>query len=64
VIVPLAWLNTFVAASTLVLLAALGSIAARLGGAPVLRGAARVAFWGAMAMVLTSLVGRLFGTVV
>jgi hypothetical protein len=28
------------------------------------RGAVRVTFWGALAMALTDLVGRLFGTVV
>ena len=39
----------------------LGALAARLGGAPVLRGAARVLFWGAMAMAATALLGHLFG---
>ena len=34
------------------------------GGAPVLRASVRVAFWGALAMGLTAVVGRLFGTVV
>ncbi len=48
---------------TLALLLALGSAAAHLGGAPRLRGALRVAFWGAVAMGCTSLVGRLFGAV-
>ena len=50
--------------SSLVLLAALGVVAARLGGAPLLTGAARVTFWGAVAMACTALVGRLFGSVV
>ncbi len=50
-------------ATTLVLLAGLGALAARLGGAPVLAGTVRVAFWGAVAMGATSLVGRLFGGV-
>jgi len=40
----------------------LGGTAARLGGAPLAAGAARVAFWGAVAMASTALVGRLFGT--
>jgi VIT1/CCC1 family predicted Fe2+/Mn2+ transporter len=43
------------------LLAVLGGVAAATGGAPVLRGAARVCFWGTLAMGLTALVGRLFG---
>lgn len=45
----------------LVLLMALGSVAARLGGAPRLRSALRVGFWGAMAMGATAAVGRIFG---
>jgi len=49
--------------STLFLLAILGGAAARLGGAPIAAGAARVTFWGAVAMGATAVVGRLFGTV-
>jgi len=45
----------------IVLLGTLGAVAARTGGAPMLRGAARVCFWGACAMALTALVGKLFG---
>jgi len=61
---PAATLSLAVGGSTLVLLAVLGGVAARLGGAPVATGAARVAFWGVVAMVCTALVGRLFGTAV
>jgi VIT1/CCC1 family predicted Fe2+/Mn2+ transporter len=53
-----------VVAVTLVLLLLLGGMAARLGGAPLTRGAVRVAFWGAVAMAVTAGVGRLFGAVV
>jgi VIT1/CCC1 family predicted Fe2+/Mn2+ transporter len=49
---------------SLVFLAALGVLAARAGGAPVLKSALRVTFWGAFAMGLTAAVGALFGTVV
>jgi VIT1/CCC1 family predicted Fe2+/Mn2+ transporter len=49
---------------TLVLLLVLGAAAARLGGASITRGAARVAFWGAVAMAVTAAVGRMFGAVV
>jgi len=52
-----------VAASSLVFLAILGGLAARAGGAPIIVGAVRVTFWGAMAMALTAAVGRLFGVV-
>jgi len=62
--VPLASLTPVVTGSSLLLLAALGGLAARLGGASLLKGAARVTFWGAVAMGCTALVGRLFGTVV
>ena len=54
-------LTPTVMGSSLILLSVLGASAARLGGAPVAKGAARVAFWGAVAMGVTSLVGRLFG---
>ncbi len=60
---PLAHVTAAVAVSSLVLLTVLGATAARLGRAPLLAGAARVAFWGAIAMACTALVGRLFGTV-
>jgi len=53
-----------VAGASLVFLAVLGTIAARAGGAGALKGAFRVTFWGALAMVLTAAVGRLFGVAV
>ena len=53
-----------VAAASLVGLAGLGALAAKVGGAPVLPGAVRVTFWGALAMAVTSGVGALFGTAV
>jgi VIT1/CCC1 family predicted Fe2+/Mn2+ transporter len=52
-----------VAASSLLFLAVLGSLAARAGGASVRTAAARVTFWGAFAMALTAGVGALFGVV-
>jgi VIT1/CCC1 family predicted Fe2+/Mn2+ transporter len=51
-----------VAATSLVFLALLGGVAARVGGARVAAGALRVTFWGALAMALTAAVGALFGT--
>jgi VIT1/CCC1 family predicted Fe2+/Mn2+ transporter len=53
-----------VVAVTLILLLVLGGVAGRLGGAAWLRGALRVAFWGAVAMGGTAAVGRLFGAAV
>ena len=52
-----------VSGSSLVFLALLGSLAARVGGAPVISAAWRVTFWGALAMALTAGVGKLFGVV-
>ncbi|WP_165967506.1 VIT1/CCC1 transporter family protein [Luteimonas aestuarii] len=49
-----------VIATTLVGLSLSGGLAAWAGGAAVARGAARVVFWGALAMVAASAVGRLF----
>jgi VIT1/CCC1 family predicted Fe2+/Mn2+ transporter len=45
----------------ILLLGVLGAVAAHAGGAPPLRGAIRVCFWGSFAMGLTALVGKLFG---
>jgi vacuolar iron transporter family protein len=53
-----------VAGSSLVCLATLGAMAARAGGASPWVGAARVTFWGALAMAATAVVGKLFGTAV
>jgi VIT1/CCC1 family predicted Fe2+/Mn2+ transporter len=53
-----------VAGSSLVCLATLGAMAARAGGASPWVGAARVTFWGALAMAATAAVGALFGTAV
>lgn len=61
---PPARLAEVSSATALVTLLVLGGVAARAGGAPVLRGALRVAFWGALAMALTAGIGRWFGAVV
>jgi len=53
-----------VPATALVVLASLGAIAARAGGASIGMAAARVAFWGALAMAATAGIGELFGTIV
>jgi VIT1/CCC1 family predicted Fe2+/Mn2+ transporter len=50
-----------VAASTIVALAILGGLGASAGGAGVIRGAARVTLWGALAMGVTAAVGTIFG---
>jgi VIT1/CCC1 family predicted Fe2+/Mn2+ transporter len=62
-LVPMAALIPAVAGASLVFLALLGALAAKTGGAPVVKGAWRVTFWGALAMALTAGVGAVFGTV-
>ena len=52
-----------VATASLAFLAVLGGLAARAGGASITVGAFRVTFWGALAMALTAVVGRLFGII-
>ncbi len=64
VISPVAYLIPVVAGTSLVFLALLGILAAYTGGAPVVAGAVRVTFWGAIAMALTAGVGHLFGAVI
>jgi VIT1/CCC1 family predicted Fe2+/Mn2+ transporter len=61
-LLPAAVLILAVVGSTLGLLLVLGGIAAHAGGAPLNRGALRVAFWGAVAMGCTATIGRLFGS--
>lgn len=63
-LLPAAGLAVGIGAVTLGLLLVLGGVAARVGGAPVARGAVRVAFWGVLAMGCSAAVGRLFGTIV
>ena len=60
-LVPVAALLWTVAGSSLLFLALLGSLAARVGGASVMTAAVRVTFWGALAMALTAGVGALYG---
>jgi VIT1/CCC1 family predicted Fe2+/Mn2+ transporter len=63
-LVPAGGISTAVFSSTVLLLLALGALAARLGGASLWRGAVRVAFWGVVAMAVTGLAGHYFGVAV
>ena len=63
-VAPLTVLGFSVATASLASLAVLGGVSARAGGSGLVRGALRVTFWGAVAMALTALVGRMFGAVV
>lgn len=63
-VAPEAGLIAFVSGSSLALLALLGGLAARAGGAGVMIGAVRVTFWGGLAMAMTAGIGWLFGAIV
>ncbi|WP_223253385.1 VIT1/CCC1 transporter family protein [Chromobacterium amazonense] len=58
---PYPHLIPIVSAASLLFLALLGALAARAGGAPVLAGAWRVTFWGALAMGITAGIGSALG---
>jgi VIT1/CCC1 family predicted Fe2+/Mn2+ transporter len=62
VLAPHRYSMAAVATASLLLLIALGALAARTGGASAWHGAARVGFWGTAAMLLTALVGIAIGT--
>ena len=63
-VAPEEFLSPLVTGTALLLLAVLGAVAARVGGATMWRGALRVTFWGTLAMGASALVGRVFGTAV
>ena len=63
-IAPVKGLIPIVSVFSLALLALLGGLAARAGGAGVMVGALRVTFWGGLAMAVTAAIGWLFGAVV
>ena len=50
-----------VAGTSLLFLALLGALAAHAGGANIWKGALRVTFWGALAMLVTAVIGAAFG---
>lgn len=58
---PTAQITFVVALTTLIALAVLGGLGASAGGAGIVKGAARVTFWGALAMAATAVVGMIFG---
>lgn len=62
-LLPMAYRGTLMLVLSLLLLMSLGALAAWLGGAPRLRPALRVGFFGLLAMGGTSLIGQIFGVV-
>jgi len=50
-----------VSISSVVFLALLGAVGAKIGGAGIVKPALRVAFWGPLAMATTAAIGHLVG---
>ncbi len=63
-VVPRDWLGLAATGVSVLALAGLGAVSARMGGAPIARAVLRVTFWGATAMAATAAVGSLFGVAV
>lgn len=59
-LVPFQAVSATVIWTTVLALVLLGALAAYLGGASMVKGAARVCFWGVVAMASTFAIGRLF----
>jgi VIT1/CCC1 family predicted Fe2+/Mn2+ transporter len=64
VVSPINTIVPVVFVASLGFLALLGAIGAKAGGADFLRATGRVIFWGALAMALTTGIGKVFGTIV
>jgi VIT1/CCC1 family predicted Fe2+/Mn2+ transporter len=58
---PRASVDSWIAGGSLLFLALLGGVGAKMGGAPVGKAVLRVTFWGAFAMAATAGIGSLFG---
>lgn len=63
VLTPSGFLIPVTVTTSIIFLALLGGIGAKAGGAPIIKAAFRVTFWGVFAMALTAGVGALFGAV-
>lgn len=60
--VPRQGVEYAIAGASLLFLALLGGVGAKMGGAPIAKAVVRVTFWGAFAMAATAAIGSLFGT--
>lgn len=63
ILFPVNLLVIAVSVSTLLFLAILGAIGAMIGGASIPKAMIRVVFWGAFAMSITAIIGKLFGNI-
>jgi VIT1/CCC1 family predicted Fe2+/Mn2+ transporter len=62
ILTPSNWLVEAVSLASLIFLAVLGIVGAKLGGSDIIRAAIRVTFWGALAMAVTAGIGFILGT--
>lgn len=60
-LIPSAWLWGALMFSTVLGLAGLGFLSAKLGGAPIIPAVMRIVIWGVIAMSITSLIGKMLG---
>ncbi|KIZ45872.1 MULTISPECIES: VIT family protein [Rhodopseudomonas] len=58
---PAGWTSAVVSGGSLVCLAVLGAVSARVGGAGIWKPTFRVTFWGALAMAASAAIGALVG---
>ena len=63
-IAPENFIIWLVASVSILSLTCLGALAAYLGGASIITGSLRVTFWGALAMLVTAITGKLFGIII
>ncbi len=61
---PVGWIGIVVSAMSLGFLGLLGGVSAALGGSNIVKAVVRVTFWGALAMGITALIGKMFGVAV
>lgn len=61
---PTDFIITSISVGSLIFLVLLGILSAKVGGANIWKGALRVCFWGALAMIITAGIGAIFGTIV
>jgi VIT1/CCC1 family predicted Fe2+/Mn2+ transporter len=64
ILIPHSMIVAGVSIASVLFLALLGAVGARVGGAKIGKAVVRVTFWGAMAMAITAGIGSLFGIVV
>lgn len=64
ILAPIQTLSIAVSLSSLLFLGILGFLGARFGGADIYKAIIRVMFWGAFAMAITAIIGKLFGVIV